>query len=136
LPKVKIMPEKHQCSETGRTFATADAARASEVRFREIQTECDAGSTPELRKGDVVYVDTELYISHGRDDFRGGLAEVTEVRPDISKGKPTPFIRVAQEPDTLHNWKILAADQKKLRAEFGKSWAHPDPDNRAEFNEG
>ena len=129
------MPEQHQCSETGRTFTTADAARASESRFREIQAECDAGLVPELCNGDVVYVDTELYISHGRDDFRGGLAEVTEVRPDISKGKPTPFIRVAQEPDTLHNWKILAADQKKLRAEFGKSWAHPDPDNRAEFNE-
>ena len=129
------MPEQHQCSETGRTFTTAAEARASEARFLQIQAECDAGLVPELRNGDVVYVDTELYISHGRDDFRGGLAEVTEVRPDISKGKPTPFIRVAQEPDTLHNWKILAADQKKLRAEFGKSWAHPDPDNRAEFNE-
>lgn len=129
------MPEEHQCSETDRLFPTAEAARVSESRFREVQAECDAGQVPELRKGDVVYVDTELYISHGRDDFRGGLAEVTEVRPDISKGQPTPFIRVAQEPDTLHNWKILAADQKKLRAEFGKSWAHPDPDNRAEFNE-
>jgi hypothetical protein len=132
---VKIMPEEHRCSETDRVFPTTEAARASEARFLQIQAECDAGLVPELRNGDVVYVDTELYIGHGRDDFRGGLAEVTEVRPDISKGKPTPFIRVAQEPDTLHNWKILAADQKKLRAEFGKSWAHPDPDNRAEFNE-
>jgi hypothetical protein len=132
---VKIMPEEHRCSKTDRVFPTTEAARASEARFLQIQAECDAGLVPELRNGDVVYVDTELYIGHGRDDFRGGLAEVTEVRPDISKGKPTPFIRVAQEPDTLHNWKILAADQKKLRAEFGKSWAHPDPDNRAEFNE-
>jgi hypothetical protein len=129
------MPEQHQCSETGRTFSTAEEARASEARFLQIQAECDAGLVPELRKGDVIYIGTELYLGHGRDDFRGGLAEVTEVRPDISKGKPTPFIRVAQEPDTLHNWKILAADQKKLRAEFGKNWAHPDPDNRAEFNE-
>src|SRR4029077_2823090 len=130
------MAEDYQCSETGRTFSSAEAARASEARFREIQAQCDAGDVPELRKGDVVYIDTELYISHGRDDFRGGLGEVIEVRPDISKGKPTPLIRVAQEPDTLHNWKILAADQKKLRAEFGKSWAHADPDNRPEFNEG
>jgi len=129
------MTAGYRCAETGRTFATAEAARASEARFHEIQTQCDAGSVPGLRKGDVVYIDTELYISHGRDDFRGGLAEVIEVRPDISKGKPTPFIRAAQEPDTLHNWKILAADQKKLRTEFGKNWAHPDPDYRAEFNE-
>jgi hypothetical protein len=33
---------------------------------------------PELRPGDVVYVDTELYLSHGRADFRGGLGEVVE----------------------------------------------------------
>ncbi len=129
------MPEQYQCAETCRTFTTAEAARASEERFREIQDACAAGHVPELHKGDVIYIGTELYLGHGRDDFRGGLAEVIEVRPDISKGKPTPFIRVAQELDTLHNWKILAADQKKLRAEFGKSWAHPDPDNRAEFNE-
>ena len=129
------MPGSYSCSETGRGFTTAEAAHASEARFREIQTECYAGRVPELQSGDVIYIGTELYIGHGRDDFRGGLAEVTEVRQDISKGKPTPFIRVAQEPDTLHNWKILAADQNKLRAEFGKSWAHPDPDHRAEFND-
>ncbi|HMC32234.1 MAG TPA: hypothetical protein VKL99_15480 [Candidatus Angelobacter sp.] len=129
------MPEEYRCSETDRTFSTAEAARASETRFREVQAQCDAGGVPELRKGDVVYIDTELYISHGRDDFRGGLGEVIEVKPDISGGKPTPFVRVAQEPDTWHNWKILAADQKKLRDEFGKKWAHPDPDYRPEFNE-
>ena len=129
------MSETHQCAETGRTFATADEARASESRFREVQAECDSGRTPELRKGDVIYIDTELYISHGCDDFRGGLAEVNEVRQDVSKGQPTPFVRVVQQADTLHNWKLLAADQKKLRAEFGKSWAHPDPDHRPEFNE-
>ena len=91
------MPEQYQCAETGRTFTTAEAARASEERFREIQDACAAGQVPALRKGDVIYIGTELYLGHGRDDFRGGLAEVIEVRPDISKGKPTPFIRVAQQ---------------------------------------
>lgn len=123
------------CSQTGRAFATAGAARASEARFLEIQARCDAGELPELRPGDVIYVDTSLHLSHGRDDFRGGLAEVIECKTDMSGGKPTPFVRVAQEPGTWHNWRILAADQKKLRAEFGTSWAHPDPDHRPEFNE-
>jgi hypothetical protein len=123
------------CSETGRTFPDADAARASEARFRDIQTQCDAGVVPELRPGDVVYVDTELYLSHGRDDFRGGLGEVVEYGMDTSAGRATPFVRVAQEPDTWHNWRELASLQKKLRAEFGGEWAHPDPDYRAEFNE-
>jgi hypothetical protein len=94
---VKIMPEEHRCSETGRTFATADEARASERRFQAIQCECDAGRVPGLRKGDVIYIGTELYLGHGRDDFRGGLAEVSEVRQDISKGQPTPFVRVVQQ---------------------------------------
>jgi hypothetical protein len=129
------MSEKYLCSETGRTFASEGEARASEARFREIQAECDAGKTPELRKGDVVYLDSELYLSHGRDDFRGGLCEVIEFGSNISAGKPTPFVRAVQEPDTWHNWRELAAAQKKLRTEFGKNWAHPDPDHRPEFNE-
>src|SRR5689334_22470604 len=114
------MTEKHHCPATGRTFDSAEAARASEARFREIQGQCDAGNVPELRKGDVIYIDTELYVSHGRDDFRGGLGEVIEFGSDISAGKPTPFVRVAQQRDTWHNWRELAGMQKKLRAEFGK----------------
>lgn len=128
--------KQHQCNETARTFTTAEEARASEARFREIQAKCDAGRVPDLRKGDVIYVDTELYISHARDDFRGGLAEVSEVRHEKSKGRLTLFVRVAQQPDTLHNWEMLAAEQSKLRREHGTKWAHPDPDHRPEFNEG
>ena len=129
------MSEQHQCVETGRTFATADAARASEARFREIQEACAAGGVPGLHKGDVIYIGTELYLGHGRDDFRGGLAEVMEVRQDVSKGQPTPFVRVLQQKDTIHNWKSLALEQKELRHRHGKSWAHPDPDDRPEFND-
>lgn len=123
------------CSATGRTFPTAEAARASEARFLEIQSECDAGRVPDLRTGDVIYVDTSLYLSRGRDDFRGGLAEVIGLRTDISAGMPTPFVCVAQDPHTWHNWKMLASMQKKLRQEHGTSWSRPDPDYRPEFNE-
>ena len=129
------MPETHQCSETGRAFATADEARASEARFREIQDACAAGGVPDLLKGDVIYIGTELYLGHGRDDFRGGLAEVMDVRQEKSKGQLTPFVRVIQQPDTLHNWKLLASEQKELRQRHSKDWAHPDPDNRPEFND-
>ena len=78
----------YQCSETARNFPTAEAARASELRFKEIQAECEAGRMPELRKDDVIYVDTELYLSHGRDDFRGGLAQVFEYSMKTSAGRP------------------------------------------------
>lgn len=83
----------------------------------------------------MIYVDTSIYISHGRDDFRGGLGEVIGFRSDISAGKPTPFVCVAQEPHSWHNWKLLAPMQKKLREEHGKEWSHPDPDLRPEFND-
>lgn len=129
------MPETYQCSETDRVFPTPEAARASEARFREIQAECDTGRVPEPRVGDVIYVETELYLGHGVDDFRGGLAEVSEIRQDISKGQPTPFVRVLQQMGTIHNWKLLASEQKELRQRHKKEWAHPDPDHRPEFND-
>lgn len=125
----------HRCSETGRSFSSAELARGSEDRFREIQAGCDAEVLPELRQGDVIYIDTELYLWHGRDDFQGGLAEVIGVRQDLFAAKATPFVCVAQQPDSWHNWKLLAPGQKKLRTKFGKNWAHPDPDHRPEFNE-
>lgn len=125
----------HICPETGRSFSTSEEAQESAARFREIQAECDAGRVPELRKGDIVYVDTDLYLSHGVDDFRGGLAEVAEFGMDISAGKPAPFVKVLQLLDTWHNWEMLSAQQSKLRVEFGRKWSHPDPDYRLEFNQ-
>jgi hypothetical protein len=129
------MPDTYNCEETGRSFDTAEAAHASETRFREIQDACAGGDVPDLHKGDVIYIGTELYLGHGRDDFRGGLAEVMDVRQEKSKGQLTPFVRVVQQPDTLHNWKLLASEQKEHRQRHGKSWAHPDPDDRPEFND-
>ncbi len=130
------MSENCKCSETDRTLPNTEAARASETRFREIQEQCAAGQVPELRVGDVIYLDTELYISHGRDDFYGGLAELVEVKLERIGANPVVFVRAVQEPDTWHNWSTyLAPMQKKLREEFGKKWAHPHPDWRPEFNE-
>jgi hypothetical protein len=134
-PTENHMSEMHQCSETGRNFATDTEARASESRFREIQGECNDGRVPDLQKGDVIYIGSELYLGHGRDDFRGGLAEVSDVRQEKSKGQLTQFVRVVQQMDTIHNWKLLASEQKELRKRHGKVWAHPDPDDRPEFNE-
>jgi hypothetical protein len=128
------MSDSSICSETGRTLPTPDAARASEARFREIQAQCAAGLVPSLQVGDIVYVGTELYLGHGVDDFRGGLAEVSEVREGLSRGQAVTYIRVVQQPDTLHNWHELAREQRQLHTDHGKNWAHPDPDHRPEFN--
>ena len=85
--------------------------------------------------GNVIYLNTQLHLSHGIDDFRGGKATVTKVFMDVSGGKPTPFIETAEDPGARYNWEILAEAQAQLAAKFGDSWAHPDPDYRPEFND-
>jgi hypothetical protein len=87
------------------------------------------------RPGDVIYVDTELHLSHGMDDVRGGKATVTRVTSGISRGARVPFVEVEQNPGTSYNWALLAEQQAELAARFGEAWAHPDPDPRPEFNE-
>lgn len=87
------------------------------------------------KPGDVIYVDTDLFLSHGVDDFRGGKATVVAVTGGRSQGRNVPFIEVEQNPGCRYNWELLAARQDALAAEFGDRWAHADPDHRAEFNE-
>lgn len=87
------------------------------------------------KPGDVIYLDTQLFLSHGRDDFRGGKATVVRTWMDVSAGQPTPFIETAQDPGGYYNWTILVEKQAQLAAEFGDRWAHPDPDNRPQFND-
>jgi hypothetical protein len=86
------------CAETGRTLATAEAARASEARFREIQAACDACELPELRTGDVIYVGSSIYLSHGRDDFCGGLAEVVGYSTDLVASTRRPLCASPRVP--------------------------------------
>ncbi len=83
------------------------------------------------QKGDIVYLDTTLDLSHGEDDMIWGTARITEVN-EIYGGL---FITVEAWPDENHNWRDLAPLQDKLRATFGDSWAERRPDDRAEFND-
>ena len=79
--------------------------------------------------GDDIYVGTSMYIDHGEDDVCGGLAEVTKVEIGMSGGNPkTPFISVKEHPGRGYNWEMLREQQAKLKKEFGKKRAFPDPD--------
>jgi hypothetical protein len=77
--------------------------------------------------GDVIYIDSECYIGHGRDDLAGGKATVTSVS--------FSFVSVKESPDGSYNWEFLEPQQERLKREFGDQWAHPEPDLRPEFNE-
>jgi len=87
--------------------------------------------------GQKIYVSTSLYLSHGMDDFEGGIATISK----IEKSKDLPedhcnylMVGIKERPGTLYNWKLLLEEQEKLKKRFGKNLAHPDPDNRPEFN--
>jgi hypothetical protein len=87
------------------------------------------------KPGDVIYVDSDLYVWHGADDFRGGKATVSAVHTEVTSSDPSPFIEVSENPGTLYNWALLAPKQSELEARYGDAWAHPDPDLRPEFND-
>jgi signal peptidase II len=87
------------------------------------------------KPGDEIYVDTELHLSHGADDLRGGKATVTRVESGVSRGREVPFVEVAENPGSLYNWELLAEKQAALAAEFGERRAQADPDLRPEFNQ-
>lgn len=85
--------------------------------------------------GDIIYVGSRFYLSHGRDDFVGGKATLTKVEEGMSQGQMVPWVSIKESPTRSYNWEILAQEQEALKEEFGDQWAHPDPDMRPEFND-
>jgi hypothetical protein len=81
---------------------------------------------PEIRVGDCIYIDTELHLSHGVDDIRGGKTLVTRVE--------NGWVWVALDPLSQYHLETLQADQGRLQEKFGDQWASRDPDLRPEFN--
>jgi hypothetical protein len=81
-----------------------------------------------VKVGQKIYVESAFHISNGSADVVGGLATVTEVKEDISAGKPALFVSVKEHPGTAYNWEILSEKQENLKNRFGTSKAHPDPD--------
>ena len=84
------------------------------------------------RAGDDLYVPSSLHLTHGEDDFRGGLCRVV----DVSETNGLIFVKVAEDPGTLHSWSYLEPLQDELRCRYGDERGRPDPDLRPEFNEG
>lgn len=94
---------------------------------------------PKLPKiGDEIYVPSEFYLGHGSDDLIGGLARVTRVEL-ITKLTTGPnagkhFV-IVEEVFGSRRWgDHLDKMQAELKKEFGKRRAHPEPDDRPEFN--
>ncbi|KND49505.1 MAG: hypothetical protein AB203_00290 [Parcubacteria bacterium C7867-008] len=88
------------------------------------------GSAP--KPGDTIYLDTELYVSHGVDDVIGGKAVIKEVLQAYG----AIFITTELDPLAQYRWENgLELEQERLKQKFGDSWAHFEPDLRPEFND-
>lgn len=83
--------------------------------------------------GQDIYVDTQLYLSHGRDDFTGGLAQVASVTEEYWP-KATAVVHIVERPGHGYFWHLLEAQQEDLQKQFGNRRSYPDPDNSHEFN--
>lgn len=87
---------------------------------------------PEL--GQDVYVPSSLHLTHGEDDFAGGLCRIVRIDTETS-ADGSPFVEVEEDPGTLHNWHYLLEHQDEWRARYGDRRGRADPDHRPEFNE-
>lgn len=90
----------------------------------------------DIKVGDDVYVSTSLFISHGEDDFHGGLCKVTSVKPGISGGQPALFFTVAERAGWEMNWEIYATYQDHLKARYGEERGYMDPDEVSNYEDG
>lgn len=87
--------------------------------------------------GEKIYVPTSLYLSHGRDDFAGGIATIDYIKED-TKSDILDYNRIMvgikERENTGYNWQYLLANQEKWSKEYAGCIAHPDPDYAEEAN--
>ena len=82
--------------------------------------------------GDPVYIPSESYLSHGEDDFEGGLTRIVLV--EESGGGY--WIATEFDPADKYNWTFLRERQEQLARAFGQQQPRRKPDYRPEFNQG
>ena len=79
--------------------------------------------------GDQIYIDSAFYLTHGEDDFVGGLCTITYVEGD----EPPFWIQIAEDRGKF-TWSYIEEEQEMLKKKFGTSRGHRRPDDREEFN--
>ena len=90
--------------------------------------------------GDKIYVHSSFYISHGSDDFVGGLCtidgiEYSKTLPEDHcnycmvriKERPS-MVRIKERPSTAYNYLYLLEEQEELKEQFGDQVGYPDTD--------
>lgn len=87
--------------------------------------------------GDKIYIEGVMFLSHGRDDYNGGLATISRIETNDKLGKNHRnyfFISVKEIPNRGFNYKMLLEKQDEYKKRYDDVVAEPNPDNREEFN--
>jgi len=89
------------------------------------------------KPGEKIYVGTSLYLSHGVDDFEGGVATVDKVEVDrkCTNEYNQVMVGIKERPGTMYNYTYLMEKQAEWKKEFGKRKAHKDPDYSESSND-
>lgn len=95
------------------------------VNMKSVKLHTDPNVPPSV--GDLIYIQTAMYIDHGEDDILGGLATVTKVTREDRVNGGTWAVAVKEVPNVYY-WNCLAHQQTKLASEFKNSYAKRDPD--------
>jgi len=82
------------------------------------------------KKRDKIYVETELYLSHGADDFEGGLCTILKVEQKDGR----VFVTVKERPGWSYDYAYLLEKQGKLKKKYGNRKGRASPDMRYESN--
>ena len=91
----------------------------------------------EPRVGEDVCVPSALHLSHGEDDFAGGLCQIAAVnRYENVHPANELFVSVVENPGTEYSWLNLMREEPHNLARYGDRRGRPDPDHRPEFNQG
>jgi len=88
--------------------------------------------------GQKIYVPSSLYVYRGEDDFAGGIATISKIeKSDFLPPDHYNYLMVgiAERPGSMYNWRPLLERQEELKKMYGDQIAHPDPDDRPEFND-
>ena len=101
-------------------------------RPKKVEGNAHAPLPPLPAVGDPVYIPTQLYVSHGADDRRGGLTQVAKVEPD--KTGKDGWVTTVFDTGEKTRWSYLAPMQAALKEEFGDEPPRETPDYRPEFN--
>jgi len=86
--------------------------------------------TKNYRVGARIYLPTELYLSHGEDDFNGGLCKIIETGEEGG----WKWVTVKENPGKRYSLDHVAKNQRKWKKEYGKSKGKRTPDYSLDSN--